>query len=831
MMIINTYSSIASKLQEQNSEPAHKIHPMQLSPDGNWLLYNKYDEQDINFPDCFLINTNTKKQYSFKNNSDYYKHLLKNDFLLGKNKDVLTINNLSDTTKTKRIPNIAKFDSNNNIVFTLSKNGELNIIELNKKNHILKYNKTNVQNFFLNEDKSILIFQENNPTKDLYYLNISNYKANFLYSPNQDISSLMWNLNQDCILFTKNNYILTYINLNTSSVQKIKLQEEEIEDLKIDFYANNDLFITYETTTGNLKPNSEFIDIWTSNNGAIFPSDFKPRFEKNYYAKLYNYTTGKLSNLNANSGKIYIPISIPGYVVFQTPLKDNQFLEVPPVTALYIQNINSNQTERLTSFEGTRLFISPDDQHMLYPLEKTNNWEVFTPHSGKKLVIEKASSDRHHPIWSKDSKFIYFTKDNNIVKIEVSTGKIIKLSNFTDKASINIAYNIQSSLKNKIFIDSERPILYSVIINNKTAIYKIVDNLSKVISPFTLNKITALSYKTIDANLQTLIWTEQNYNQPHTLYLYKDKRKSILVNTELPEETYKWQKQKIITFKDSKGVNLEGALFYPKDFNPNEKYAMVTFIYDKIWEYSATNPNTFVAATYYNQDGFNRALLNENNYFVFIPDTYVNSYGPGLSAIDCVENAIQSILEEEPSINAEKIGLIGGSFGAYKASMIASHSDRFSAIICNSGPYDLIGYFYYRLNLNFRHIPEYGRAEGGQYKMNQTFAENPQKYYDNSPLLHAHKIKTPILLSVGKKDVNVDWENTSTFYWALKRYKNTDFIALFYDKVGHAYDVTTEVSKDFTQRSLDWYDYYLKDNKKIKWINDGLDPNKSPFNL
>ncbi|WP_449397658.1 alpha/beta hydrolase family protein [Chryseobacterium wanjuense] len=68
----------------------------------------------------------------------------------------------------------------------------------------------------------------------------------------------------------------------------------------------------------------------------------------------------------------------------------------------------------------------------------------------------------------------------------------------------------------------------------------------------------------------------------------------------------------------------------------------------------------------------------------------------------------------------------------------------------------------------------YWQFEGGQYRMPGSFTNFKSLYIDNSPVYHAEKVNVPILLWVGKKDENIDWQQTMEFYLALRRNKACD---------------------------------------------------------
>ncbi|MVX34290.1 alpha/beta hydrolase family protein [Myroides sp. LoEW2-1] len=242
-----------------------------------------------------------------------------------------------------------------------------------------------------------------------------------------------------------------------------------------------------------------------------------------------------------------------------------------------------------------------------------------------------------------------------------------------------------------------------------------------------------------------------------------------------------------------------------------------------------TDIKEFILPTTLNSTGFNIPLLNDNGYFVFYVQSYVSDQGPAISALESVTSGVKAILKKESAINDLKIGLIGHSFGGYKVSYIATQTDMFAAIISGAGPHDIIGGTMYRYN-TYRNAFDLYMAEKGQFEFKDNYAENPQKYIDNSPILHAHKVKTPMLMWTGLKDDNVLWENTRKMFVALKRYQ-IPTIALFYKNVEHDIMPNQFIENtDLTFRIMDWFDYFLKDYKDIDWINKGIDYDNYSWN-
>lgn len=822
---------LVAQTNKKETFKEYSLVPDQISLDGKWIIYGKIYLENDSVKYTEFINTQTKKQISLERNSAFYKHLLNDGITLKQTSDTLSIINLETSEIQKEIPNVKQFDSDkkNNSLFTLSNEGVLIIHQLTSKNQLEKFRKNNIGIFFLNHDKTLLVYQDNSSNKNLFYLDLKTLKETEVCSLKQDITTLKWNLTQDAILFDGeyNNSIL--IHLPTLEVKQITFPKESINDKKIDFYSNNDLLITYNISTDQKYPESEYLDIWQGNSKNVIPSKFAPRYKLDYYAKVYKFKTEEYIELESGRNVQYSPIPIPGYVLQYDPLENQDYLNTFVKNNLFIKNISTDKKVLLSSYQQNPLMVSPNNKHLLYPKENGTNWEVFTPDTNKRIEIESDNLYLPTPLWSLDSKYVYSIKNNNLHKIDIATNKAVQLTNFSKDTEILIRSLVFSPF-NMSLIDNQKPLIIQITRNNQNAIYRIENTKVSLILPFTPNRIDRKML--LDSTFNTIVWMEENYNIPHKVNIYINKKVTTLIENEIPKENYSWQKRKDIKFKDKYGKELEGFLFYPKNFDPKKSYPMVTHIYEEIRTSAGIQPNRFIQSTLRNAAGHNRTLLNEEGYFVFYPDTFVTiKDGPGISAVDCVERAIEKILEEEPSINKNKIGLDGFSFGGYKASFIASHSNTFAAIISGGAPHDFIGSFYYRYSYDFRYMPDYSRAENFQFNFEESFGENPKKYLDNSPILFAQDVKTPILLVTGLKDTNIFWQNTSSMYWAIRRYNNTQVVALFYRDGEHGFYFAHKINKDYTKRYMDWYNYYLKDDKTIEWIDDSVNPEKTSFSF
>ncbi|SHH16491.1 alpha/beta hydrolase family protein [Flavobacterium johnsoniae] len=278
------------------------------------------------------------------------------------------------------------------------------------------------------------------------------------------------------------------------------------------------------------------------------------------------------------------------------------------------------------------------------------------------------------------------------------------------------------------------------------------------------------------------------------------------------QDKFFWGRSQLIEYQNSKGIKLKGALYYPAAYNPLKKYPMIVNIYErKSYElHKYQNPTYFVEA------GFNSSVLTSEGYFVLQPDIKLEYKNPGIAAADCVISAVKKVVESG-IVDKKRIGIMGHSFGGYESSFIITQTDLFGAAITSGAITDLVS-FYYTINKgNGR--PDMWRFQTEEWNMGGTPYEIPKTYYDNSPINFVKNVQTPVLLWSGKNDYQVDTHQSMEFYLALRR-AGKKSIMLLYPEEGHGI-INPEKQKDLSIRTLQWFDHFLKEDKKSEWITKG----------
>ncbi|MFH7000967.1 S9 family peptidase [Flavobacterium bizetiae] len=312
----------------------------------------------------------------------------------------------------------------------------------------------------------------------------------------------------------------------------------------------------------------------------------------------------------------------------------------------------------------------------------------------------------------------------------------------------------------------------------------------------------------------TFIYMEQSYDLPPRLMVKTpgDKNPKIILQSNLQHQQFHWGGEELISYTNEKGIALKGILYYPAQYDSQKKYPMIVNVYETFSQFL----HTYIKPTEFDAAGFNISTYTTQGYFVLLPDISYQVGDPGISAADCVVAATRSIIARG-LVQADRIGIIGHSFGGYEASFIITQTSIFKAAVAGAPITDLNSHY---LSVGLFGKPQMWRFESHNFRMGKSLFEDRKGYRRNSPIEHVQHCNTPLLLWSGGQDDNVEPQQSMEFYLALRRLEKKN-IMLIYPKEGHDIE-NSKNQKDLSERIHQWFDYHLKDETAPEWIEKGL---------
>lgn len=223
----------------------------------------------------------------------------------------------------------------------------------------------------------------------------------------------------------------------------------------------------------------------------------------------------------------------------------------------------------------------------------------------------------------------------------------------------------------------------------------------------------------------------------------------------------------------------------------------------------------------YMEQGFfqNLRMLTGHGYAVLVP-SLPNPPGGMTDPADRVAERILAVVaaaEAEPALSGRFDGhwaaILGWSFGGYTTMAAITQTDRFRAAVALDGISDLVAYWS-TMPLQRAVLPEDGYSSigvTGTVESTQPRLGGPpwaqlDRYQRNSPLLHAYRIRTPLLLIHGALDP-VPLSGSQAMYSALFR-QGKDAQLVIYWGANHAVTAPGDV-RDVWARTFRFLDEHL----------------------
>lgn len=285
-----------------------------------------------------------------------------------------------------------------------------------------------------------------------------------------------------------------------------------------------------------------------------------------------------------------------------------------------------------------------------------------------------------------------------------------------------------------------------------------------------------------------------------------------VTNTNPFQDDYAWGRSTLIAYENRDGEQLQGALFYPANYDPDKSYPMITYIY----ETRSPSARNYVVPT--REHPYNTTVFTQEGYFVFQPDIVYRPRDPGRSAVDAIEPAVEAALQEVP-VDPKRVGLVGHSWGGYQTAFAVTQTDIFAAAVAGAPLTNLVSMYhsiYWRTGGTDARI-----FEISQGRMEVPPWEDMDAYVANSPLHHIEAMTTPLLMAFGTDDGAVEFNQGVEFYNAARR-AGKQMAFLVYDNENHGISRADKNTVDYRNRVLAWFDHYLKGEDGPAWITEGI---------
>lgn len=507
----------------------------------------------------------------------------------------------------------------------------------------------------------------------------------------------------------------------------------------------------------------------------------------------------------------------------------------------YLVDVKTGNSSLIKEKAPSTVALSPSGKYMMYWCIKCKSWYVKLTAGGDAINLTKAleipfhnelhdspSEPRAHGIvgWIKGERYVLINDRYDIWKFDV-TG-VDKPVNMTN------AYGRENNIRFRYFpiepvvgggrfgsreikeIDTKELMHLNAFhyYTKQSGMYTIKANKQNDPEKIDMGDYAYNGFKKAkDAN--KAIWQRSTYKQYPEIHIsdLKLKNATKISVTNPQQKDFNWGTVELVKWRSFDGQMLQGLLYKPENFDPNKKYPMIAYFYERstdgLHRYMAPAPS---AST------INRTYAVSNDYLIFVPDIpYIIGY-PGHSAYNAVVSGTYSMLEQFDFIDADKLGLDGQSWGGYQIAYLITETDLFACAFSGAPVVNMTSaYGGIRWASGMNRAFQYEKT---QSRIGGTLWEKPIHYIENSPIFFVPKINTPVMIMHNDADGAVPWYQGIEFINALRRLNKPAWMVSYNNE---AHNLRKRPNrKDLSVRKMQFFDHYLKDAPMPYWMKYGI---------
>jgi len=450
--------------------------------------------------------------------------------------------------------------------------------------------------------------------------------------------------------------------------------------------------------------------------------------------------------------------------------------------------------------------FSPDGKEICYTAVPdkveaiSTNGELFlVPVAGgeaKKITTNPGFDG--NPVYSPDGQYIayhaqltaeYEADRWRVMLYDRKSGKIENLSEGFDRSATNLSWSPDSKAIYFLAENETLQPLYVMEARTGATPKKVVDGFNSAYS--------------FSADGKTLVTERTSLTVPGELFVAAGDgsgQKQLTHQNDALLATLEMNAPEKFWFEGAEGTKVEAMVVKPPQFTPGKKYPTIVLLHggpqtmwSDAWGYR-WNAEVFSAA------GYVTLMINRRGstgYGQKFTDEITNDWG-GRAYVD-VMKGIDAAIAKYSFIDKTKLAAAGGSYGGYMADWLATHTDRFKAIVSHAGVYDKTSMFA---------TEELWFEEHDMQGTPWSAAENYKKWSPSTYAGDIGKYKTPTLVVCGEKDYRVPYTQSLELFSALQRQGVPSKLLVFPDE-GH-WVLKPQNAQLWYKTFLDWMGTYVK---------------------
>ena len=448
------------------------------------------------------------------------------------------------------------------------------------------------------------------------------------------------------------------------------------------------------------------------------------------------------------------------------------------------------------------VFSHQNDTNINTGFINTDISEIIIEEELVKSIIKRPGLDSN-PIYSNDGNSIAFISSGgkiepiglrDIYVFSKSSKKIKKLKETPNRDSNLLKWT--SDNKHILFIES---------VGTNSQVMRIEVNGDKI--KYITNKENLkypkgyFSSVAFNKSSSLMAYCYEDLKNPSEVYFSKTKKfKNVKISKINSVLQYpKLAFSELISWKSKDGLEIEGILTYPKNYEKGKKYPVILQIHGGpagvFSERFNGRPGIYMTE-YFAEKGYITIKPNPRGSTGYGKDfRYANFKDWGFGDFDDVTTGVDKVIEMGIA-DENKQFVMGWSYGGYLTSFIVTKTDRFKAASMGAGLPNLISM------VTTTDIQDYLVGHmGGE------FWDDYKTYEKHSAIYQIKNTITPTQVIHGEKDLRVPFTQGQEFYRALNRL-GIDTEMIVYPRTPHG-PREPKLLMDVSERILKWFETYM----------------------
>ena len=575
-------------------------------------------------------------------------------------------------------------------------------------------------------------------------------------------------------------------------------------------------------------------DVWSWTDNELMTQQLfsVARDKKKSYTALYNVAKNKVFQLADETMDMIVPTFhnngefTLGYV--SKPYRKERAMKGTSPRDIYLINLNTGEKKLLLSKTEAQGSLSPTAKYIAYYLQADSTWNCMNLATMQSVCLTKNLNvkfyDEEHDTpdqansygnagWTQDDKQFLIYDHYDIWAFDPLMKKQPEMltKGAGREQKISFRYSQLDTEVNYI----AGPMLLDAFntVNKQSGYYRLDQPVAAVPTKLTMGEFKYIGERKAK-NANVMLWAKSTFQMFPDLWVSDmDFANAKRISDANPQQKdYLWGSVELVHWTAFDGEKLTGMLCKPDNFDPNKKYPMLVYFYernsDNLYVHSTPRPSRSI---------INTSFCVSNGYVVFVPDITYRTGMPGKSAYNAIISGTQAMVEKG-FIDRDHMGLQGQSWGGYQTGFLVTQTDMYCAAFAGA-PVSNMTSAYGGIRWESG-SPRTFQYETGQSRIGASLWEKPQLYIENSPLFYVDRIHTPLLIMSNDNDGAVPWYQGIEYFNAMRRLNKPAWL-LCYN--GDQHNLTRRANmKDLDIRMMQFFDHFLKGAPMPLWMKVGL---------